>query len=87
MGSGKKKPKQRSMAQQFLEDDLNSGFSKRKYETLNDRKRRMGTKKAGIKIHKNKAREQKFRGKKEAAPKKKRSWLWGCGSEFLLTLL
>ena len=47
-----KKQRKARLAQQFLEDDDAGGFSKRKYESLNDRKRRMGEKKKSIKIKK-----------------------------------
>jgi hypothetical protein len=51
-----KKQRKGTIAQQFLEDDEASGFSKRKYESLNDKRRRMGTKKKSIKIAKAKKR-------------------------------
>ena len=51
-----KKQRKGTIAQQFLEDDQASGFSKRKYESLNDKRRRMGTKKKSIKIAKAKKR-------------------------------
>lgn len=44
-----KKMQKKSIAQQFLMDDEASKFSKRKYETLNDSRRRMGKKKAAMK--------------------------------------
>lgn len=47
-----KKQRKGTIAQQFLEDDQAAGFSKRKYESLNDKRRRMGTKKKSIKISK-----------------------------------
>ena len=49
-----KKQRKGTIAQQFLEEDEAMGFSKRKYESLNDKRRRMGTKKKSIKIAKNK---------------------------------
>ena len=47
-----KRERKATIAQQFLEDDDAAGFSKRKYETLNDKRRRMGDKKKNIKINK-----------------------------------
>ena len=44
-----KKQRKGTIAQQFLQDDASSGFSKRKYESLNEKKRRMGEKKKSIK--------------------------------------
>ena len=44
-----KKQRKGTIAQQFLEDDDASGFSKRKYESLNEKRRRMGAKKKSIK--------------------------------------
>ena len=41
----KKRSKPGSIAKQFLNDDEAQGFSKRKYEKLNDKRRRMGDKK------------------------------------------
>ena len=40
-----KKEARRSLAKQFLMDDEAVGFSKRKYEVMNDKRRRMGEKK------------------------------------------
>ena len=54
-----KKQRKGTIAQQFLEDDQANGFSKRKYESLNDKRRRMGTKKKSIKISKIKAKTKK----------------------------
>jgi len=45
-----------------LKDDEAQGFSKRKYEGLNERKRRMGDKKKSIKMNKAKARENRLSG-------------------------
>ena len=47
-----KKERKRSLAQQFLMDDEAQGFSKKKYENLNDRRRRMGEKKKELKMRK-----------------------------------
>ena len=44
-----KKQQKKSIAQQFLMDDAAAGFSKRKYEHLNDKRRRMGRNKKEIK--------------------------------------
>ena len=52
VGRLKKKDQKKSIAQQFLMDDQGSGFSKRKYETLNDKRRRMGDKKKALKRNK-----------------------------------
>ena len=40
-----KKEAKGSIAEQFLKDDQSKGFSKRKYEKVNERLRRMGEKK------------------------------------------
>lgn len=53
----KKKEQKRTIAQQFLMDDEAAQFSKRKYEMLNDKRRRMGIKKRDL--LKNKARKTK----------------------------
>lgn len=53
----KKKEQKRTIAQQFLMDDEAAQFSKRKYEMLNDKRRRMGIKKRDL--MKNKARKAK----------------------------
>jgi hypothetical protein len=47
-----KKMQKRTIAQQFLMDDEANKFSKRKYETLNDVRRRMGKKKKQLMINK-----------------------------------
>lgn len=47
-----KKEQRKGIAQQFLMDDQAKGFSKRKYETLNDKRRRMGDKKKMLKKNK-----------------------------------
>ena len=57
-----KKQRKGTIAQQFLKDDEAQGFSKRKYEGLNERKRRMGDKKKSIKMNKAKARENRLSG-------------------------
>ena len=44
-GPSKKRAKPGSIAAQFLKDDEAQGFSKRKYEKVNDKRRRMGDKK------------------------------------------
>ena len=46
-----KKQRKGTIAQQFLMDDQASGFSKKKYEQLNEKKRRMGDKKRQLKIN------------------------------------
>jgi len=40
-----KKQRKGTIAEQFLMDDQDNGFSKRKYESINEKKRRMGDKK------------------------------------------
>jgi Fcf2 pre-rRNA processing len=51
-----------SLAEQFLRDDQAKGFSKRKYEQVNERNRRMGEKKRNLKINKGKhRRNNKFK--------------------------
>ena len=53
-----------SIARQFLMDDEAQGFSKRKYEKLNDKRRRMGEKKQKLEKNKGKAkRAHKFQKK------------------------
>ena len=49
-----KKVKASSIADQFLREDEATGFSKRKYERINDKRRRMGDKKLKIKKNKEK---------------------------------
>ncbi len=62
-----KKERKGRIAEQLLEEDLHSGFSKRKYEALNERKRRMGDKRRSIKISKKKhAQDPKSRGIKKS---------------------
>jgi len=48
------KEKKGSLAEQFLRDDEAKAFSKRKYEKINERLRRMGDKKKKLKINKKK---------------------------------
>ena len=57
-----KKQRKGTIAQQFLTDDASNGFSKRKYEQLNEKKRRMGDKKKSITMHKKKAKDLKSQG-------------------------
>ena len=64
-----KKVKASSIADQFLREDESTGFSKRKYERINDKRRRMGDKKAKIKKNKEKralVKQQKRGGKDKA---------------------
>ena len=57
-----KKQAKGSLAEQFLKDDQAGGFSKRKYEMVNDRNRRMGDKKKNYKMNKAKfRRNNKFK--------------------------
>jgi hypothetical protein len=49
-----KKEAKGSLAEQFLKDDEARGFSKRKYEKVNERTRRMGEKKRRMKINREK---------------------------------
>lgn len=65
-----KKEQTGSIAQQFLREDDQKKFSKRKYENLNVRLRRMGEKKK--KLMKNKSRNG-FKTK-EKGPKKSKKW-------------
>lgn len=59
-----KKEQKGSLAEQFLRDDQNKMFSKRKYEKLNEKSRRMGDKKLRLKMNKNKHRlANKFKSK------------------------
>lgn len=51
-----KKEQKGSLAEQFLRDDEAKQFSKRKYEGINDRLRRMGDKKKKMKINKQRHR-------------------------------
>jgi hypothetical protein len=46
-------------------DDQADGFSKRKYESINAKTRRMGEKKKAIKVSMKKSADSKFRGKKK----------------------
>ena len=66
-----KKQQRKSIAQQFLMDDEAAGFSKRKYENLNDRRRRMGDKKSTLKHKKAKSYKAKKLAKKPITKKKK----------------
>ena len=60
----KRRSKPGSIAAQFLRDDEAQGFSKRKYEKVNDKRRRMGEKKQKLKKNKEKAkRASKFQKK------------------------
>ena len=51
-------------------DDQASGFSKRKYETLNDKRRRMGDKKKQLKRNKTNAKRAHKMSKKVITKKK-----------------
>ena len=63
-GVSKKRAKPGSIAAQFLKDDEAQGFSKRKYEKVNDKRRRMGEKKIKLRRNKEKAqRASKFQKK------------------------
>ena len=61
-----KKEAKGSLAEQFLKDDEERGFSKKKYEQVNERTRRMGEKRRNYKLNKAKFRKNnKFKdGKK-----------------------
>ena len=54
-----KKQRKGRIAEQFLMDDDAQGFSKKKYESLNDKKRRMGEKKKSLKH--SKVRQEKVK--------------------------
>jgi len=59
-----KKQQKKSIAQQFMLDDSSVGFSKRKYEKVNDRRRRMGEKKKQVNISKKRTKQAgKFKSK------------------------
>ena len=58
-----KKMQKRSVAEQFLMDDEANAFSKRKYEGINDVRRRMGLKKKKLKINKQIIAKGKFEKK------------------------
>ena len=67
-----KKQAKGSLAEQFLKDDEARGFSKRKYEMLNERNRRMGDKKRNYKMNKAKfRRNNKFKDGKGKSKSKK----------------
>ena len=55
-------------------DDQAAGFSKRKYEKLNDRRRRMGDKKKQLKKNKVNAR-QAHEASKKAIRKTNKKWM------------
>jgi hypothetical protein len=58
-----KKEAKGSIAEQFLKDDEARGFSKRKYEGINEKLRRMGDKKKRMKVNRDKhKRANKFKG-------------------------
>ena len=65
-----KKQQKRTIAQQFLMDDDANQFSKRKYEKLNDSKRRMGMKKRDLIKNKERKTKQIQKQKKQAKGKK-----------------
>ena len=67
-----KKEQKKSIAQQFLMDDQSAGFSKRKYENLNDKRRRMGDKKKLLKHHKAGLKKAHKLAKKQNAISKKK---------------
>ena len=54
-----KKQRKARIAEQFMEDDEAQMFSKRKYETAADRKRRMGIKKRDLKASIKRAKKNK----------------------------
>lgn len=60
-----KKERKGTIAEQFLADDEANGFSKRKYESLNDRRRRMGDKRKSFKVNKAKQAKSKRIAKKK----------------------
>ena len=62
-----KKEAKGSLAEQFLKDDEARGFSKKKYEAVNERSRRMGEKRRNYKMNKAKfRRNNKFKDGKKA---------------------
>ena len=63
-----KKQKTGSIAEQFLKED--TGFSKKKYEGINQKLRRMGEKKKELKMLKKKAIKKKRDVRKELRTKK-----------------
>lgn len=67
-----KKEQKGSIAEQFLREDNEKMFSKRKYEKVNDRLRRMGEKKRKFKINKIKAKAaSRAKGKESGKPNKR----------------
>jgi uncharacterized membrane protein YcgQ (UPF0703/DUF1980 family) len=65
-----KKESKGGIAQQFLRDDEAKQFSKRKYEGVNDKLRRMGEKKKRMKINKDKfKRSNRFKGRDDKKKK------------------
>ena len=59
-----KKEQRKTIAQQFLMDDQAAGVSKRKYETVNDRRRTMGDKTQKLKKFKENAMKARKVAKK-----------------------
>ena len=58
------------LAEQFLKDDEARGFSKKKYEQVNERSRRMGEKRRNYKLNKAKfRRNNKFKDGKKGSKK------------------
>ncbi|CDW73524.1 UNKNOWN [Stylonychia lemnae] len=67
-----KKQQKGSIAEQFLKEDSEKMFSKKKYEKVNDRLRRMGEKKRKLKINKQRQKfANKAKGKESSKPGKK----------------
>ena len=65
-----KKEAKGSLAEQFLKDDEARGFSKKKYEQVNERSRRMGEKRRNYKLNKAKfRRNNKFKDGKKGGKK------------------
>lgn len=65
-----KKQKKGSIAEQFLKEDTEKNFSKRKYEKVNDRLRRMGEKKSKMKMNKLRHRQNNKFKTKDSGKKK-----------------
>ena len=65
-----KKEKKGSIAEQFMRDDYEKMYSKKKFEKVNDRLRRMGTKKAEMKRNKRNKRSNQFKSKDGGKDKK-----------------
>ena len=67
-----KKEQRSGIAKQFLMDDQDKGFSKRKYEMLNDKRRRMGDKKKQMRKNKTNAKFARKMGQKTINKQKKK---------------